>query len=259
MQDKGYPFRDVAPKIYPTTFLKDVSLSVSYLNVPDGKASETQREFLKQKFELKELKTDDQGNIGIVSDDRTISFIFGANLTCIKIKYPRYSSFKQILEWVPLMTQYLQLNKYSGEAFISISKFNELQYELNSDANADVSEVMNQVFSDDLLKYPDGKTKLNAEMFQDLSRWEKLNRLYDAETRSLMKIVYGFSKDEHEQGNSKKKGSLTLKSEIFFNTDNIQDTPFKDSILTKYNHILDNAFHWCVKPVIISAMEQTNE
>lgn len=251
-----YPFKDVIPKIYPNTFLKDVSLSVT---CPDA-AAEMQvinhKDFFKKHFGISDIKQDDDGNVRIVSQDQKIVFLFGTQFVSVKIKYPVYRSFRQIMGWVDVLSEYLSIINARGHAAsVTIAKFNELQYELNKGEKGGVLEVMRGVFSKDLLSFPDGKEYLKSEMFEDISRWERKIMLSDSKSASKVNVVYGFSKDEQFHMNANRRGSLTLRSDINFITDNIGTLKFKECLADKYNRILDNAFHWCVTPGIIEAME----
>ncbi len=251
-----YPFKDVTPKIYPNTFLRDVSLSITCPDAVSEVSAMDHKDFFKKHFGISDLKRDDEGNIKIISQDQTIVFLFGSHFVSVKIKYPRYRSFRQIIDWEGVLSEYLsKINDDGHPSYVTIAKFNELQYELNKGEKGGVLEVMSGVFSKDLLSFNDGEEYLKPEMFEDLSRWERKITLSDAESDSNVNVVYGFSKEEQLQKNASRRGKLTLRSDINFKAGNIGTSDFKECLANKYNRILDNAFHWCVTPGIIKAME----
>lgn len=249
-----YPFKDIPSKIYPNTFLKDVTLSICYVGEPNDKEIKESKEFFLEKFNLTDLKKNGEGKIPVSSEDGIIRFLFGASSVEVRIKYPGYRSFAQILEWIDIMTQYLQIQVCEGMSSVTISKFNELRYELNHDANADMRRIMSQVFSQELLTYHESSDLQDSENLEGLSRWERRIVMSDERTHSKISLDYGFFRDEKIQESPVKRGKLTLKSEINFEEENVMATGFKTVVLNKYNKILDNAFHWCMTPNIIKAM-----
>ncbi len=251
-----YPFKDVTPKIYPNTFLRDVSLSITCPDAVSEVSAMDHKDFFKKHFGISDLKRDDEGNIKIISQDQTIVFLFGSHFVSVKIKYPRYRSFRQIIDWEGVLSEYLsKINDDGHPSYVTIAKFNELQYELNKGEKGGVLEVMSGVFSKDLLSFNDGEEYLKPEMFEDPSWWERNITERDAESDSNVNVVYGFSKEEQLQKNASRRGKLTLRSDINFKAGNIGTSDFKECLANKYNRILDNAFHWCVTPGIIKAME----
>lgn len=240
----GYPFPQVPHKVYSKTFLKDVHLVFKYATVhPDETMLAEVRRYYEESFRIKTENVDIAKDINIKSKDELIWFDFKWDELSICMKSPMYKSFELTLEVMEYALDFFKTIGVSVIEKVIFYKFNELSYNLAKDVA--VSEIMNQIFSKELLENMSAK---DIESQKELSRWEKIINYYNK--INSFTIEFGFNRDAKENNS----GSLTLKTQIesSFSSLSVNDIEF---VLREYNQILDNAFHWCVRPDIVKKME----
>jgi hypothetical protein len=154
-----------------------------------------------------------------------------------------YKSFDLTLEVMKYALEFFETVGVTDVEKVVFYKFNELSYNLAEDVP--VSEVMKQIFSEELLK---NMTKEDVDVQTSLSRWEKLVNFNDKD--SVFTIEFGFGRSAKDSDT----GSLTLKTQIESNLSKLPLSKIENT-LREYNQILDNAFHWCVLPRIVKEME----
>lgn len=245
----GYPFPNIKIRVYPKTFLKDVRICVLFSEVPlNEDLQNCAGEFFQNKFGLAGVKMEEMPKaVSVFSKDNNIRFAFGLSRVDLSIKRDAYRSFVEIDSYLQMVYSFLSALNRDFATKIIFSKYNELGYEAKE--NTTVAEVMEGVFSGDLLE---SMTKRDRDAQKHLSRWEKIvSANGDDETKSTFMIEYGFSKKPESTIGS----CLTLKTLI---ESNVEEISFSDipRVLTEYNQILDNAFHWSVSDQVLNAMKK---
>jgi hypothetical protein len=241
----GYRFPQIPHKVYSKTFLKDVHLIFKYALVhPDDATFAAAKCFFENKFNgIKIGNTDIADGVNIKSTDELIWFDFKWDRLVICMKSPMYKSFDLTLEVMKYALEFFETVGVTDVEKVVFYKFNELSYNLAKDVP--VSEVMKQIFSEELLK---NMTKEDVDVQMSLSRWEKLVNFNDKD--SVFTIEFGFGRSAKDSNT----GSLTLKTQIESNLSKLPLSKIENT-LREYNQILDNAFHWCILPRIVKEME----
>lgn len=243
----AYPFPNIKIKVYPKTFLKDVHFGIFFSEIAlNDNVQKRAGEFFDHEFGLPNIKMEEMPKaVSIFSNEREINFSFGLSRADLMIKREAYRSFVDIQELLDKYLGFLYALGLNNVTKLIFSKYNELEYEAKE--GLPVSSVMADVFSKELLT---SMRSADRETQKDLTRWEKvIHSEGKDETDSFFTIEYGFRKLPIEKGRS----SLTLKTIIESRITNI---PIEDllGIMTYYNQILDDAFHWCVSNKVLKAM-----
>lgn len=239
-----YPFPSVPYKVYSKTFLKDVHLVFKYATVhPDETILAKVKNYYENSFRITTQNVDVADDINIKSKDELIWFDFKWDELAICMKSPMYQSFELTLEVMEYALGFFKAIGIVDVEKVVFYKFNELSYNLAKDVA--VSEIMEQIFSKELLE---NMSSEDIDTQKGLSRWEKIVKYPD--NTSSFTIEFGFNRNAKDSNT----GSLTLKTQI---ESNLSSLPIDDieNLLREYNQILDNAFHWCVRPDIINKME----
>lgn len=238
----AYPFNPANREIFKKTFLRDVVILISYAPIDDrdsfvnGLVS-----FMSKNF--KGIKTEDiEDGIGIISEDKNISFQFANDRAILRMRYPGYKSFDMALHWLPLLKKFIEAIGVGSSLTVSISKFNELLFGMQKGQSIDVDAAMHAIFSKELLG--------DAEFDNTDSRCEKDKMLEDEESHTHIRLTYGFKKDDVEQN----KGSLIFKSAIAYEFGSFEE--ITDNKLYELNDLLDGAFLWSVNDAVITNMRQ---
>jgi len=245
----GYPFPNIKIKVYPKTFLKDVHIGMLFPEVPlSDDLQKSAGEFFAAEFGLPKIKMEEMPKaISVFSKDGKIRFSFGLSRVDLNIKREAYRSFADITSLLHKIYRYLGVMNCQVVNKIFFSKYNELAYEAKQETA--VAEVMEGIFSADLLG---SMTKQDRQVQKSLSRWEKIvHAKGDDDTNSIFTIEYGFiRKPEGVVGSS-----LTLKTLI---ESQISEIPVSliPNVLTDYNQVLDNAFHWCMSDMVLNEMKK---
>lgn len=239
----AYPFNPAKREIFKKTFLRDVVIYISFIPIGnrdsfvDGMVS-----FMSKSFDKTIEKEKVNDGIGIISEDEKVNFYFSNERTILTMRYPAYKSFEMALHLLPVLKDYLNTIGVKSSLSVSISKFNELNFEMKNGNPIDIDAAMHAVFSDELL----GDTSFNNED----SRCEKDKSMEDEDSQTHIRLTYGFKKNEVQ----KTKGSLIYKAAITYEFNSVDS--ITDNKLTELNDLLDGAFQWSVKDAVIINMRQ---
>lgn len=239
----AYPFNPADREIFKKTFLRDVVIFMSYAPIDDRDSFVNGLvPFISEKFEKAVNKEEIKAGIGIISEDKYVSFYFSDDKTMLRMRYPAYKSFDMAVHWLPLLKEYLNTIGVSKSLAVTISKFNELNFEMQKDNPIDVNAAMHAIFSNNLLE--------NAAFNNADSRCEKDKVLVDEDSHTYIRLTYGFKKDDVKEN----KGSLIFKSAITYEFSGIEE--ITDIKLRELNDLLDGAFQWSVNDAVILNMRQ---
>lgn len=241
-----YSFPHIERKVYPKTFLKDVHVIFGFDAVNNTAGLDAKvGDFFKEVFSLKDITFHAlEKGFRVFSNDGLIVFVFGTSSVELAVKQPEYGSYERIFPLRSLMIRFLQLFDVNELGKLVMYKYNELKYQAAGDDHG--REVMRNVFSDELL------SDVGRDGQGDYTRMEKTVQIAEGEPgQSLFTVEYGFRRDADNQD----MGFLTLKTRIESTGDAI---PLADaeSKMASFNQVLDDGFHWCVKPEIINIMNQ---
>ena len=253
MQMRYDIFPEIKRKIYNWTFLKDVSLSILF-NVNEKNIDEDAiSRFFKDNFKIAELKKQALGTdkgIRIQSEDKCINFDFSFSKIELKIKYPLYREFNNMISWLPVILNFLRIAGVNEVSQLVIRKYNELVFSMPN-GRGDIPLAMKEIFSPKLL----GENfNMDAKSFSDLNRWERKLVVSDDTERSQVNISFGFCEKDGVSSGS----ALTLSTSITTHdwTTGIVDL---QSRLGEMNLVIDRVFRWCVTDSIINKMQGNNE
>lgn len=253
----SYPFPQIEQKIFKKTFLKDVWLNFNFNNFTKGDLTRL-HSFFSDNFKLSGIKNEElETGVSVESDNKLVKFIFSPGDVKLKLIFPAYTNFSDIVRWLPTIVCYLKILNVDLIDSLSLRKYYQLNFTSSSES-AGVANVMKEIFSRQLLE---AKCDTNeaymtfddeAATFKGLGKWER--NLFFEEDNSRFKIEFGFSTYERNQ----EKGILTLKNIIETRNCNmsLEQLPHK---LDELNLLLDQGFRWCVTDAIINQMEQSDE
>ena len=235
----AYPFQSITREVYRKTFLRDVHMVFYFDSVAKDDAFDIKvKGFLKDSFGLDSATT--SGLEKVVSKDKTVTLEFGTEFVKLSIKRPEYRSYEDdnVKELKSLMFKYIHLINVKKLTRLEMSKFNQLRY--SSDKN--LKDIIGSVFCDEL-----------SDVIEDgsFTRLEKIWTADDEKSNSQFTIEYGFRRDTPDS----KDGFLTLKTKIE-STGTMIAIEDIENRMEQFNQILDEGFHWCVKPEIINLMKQ---
>ena len=245
----AYKFEQVKREVYPKTFLKDVHMSLFFqtagiTELLCGKVSR----FFAESFGIKDVKAENLAKpVSVYSKDEMVRFYFSLSHVELAVKQPAYRSYEHIEPLRKKALEFLDMMGVESLSKVMLYKYNQLGYQL--EAAGSVAEVMRDVFSSSLLG---NMTAEDMKSLDRLSRWEKSHSLKgEDETDSSFTIEYGFRKKSLDSDTD----ALTLKTQI--ETGNVVvkrvDLP---RVLSEFNQMLDNGFHWCVTTGIIDEMKK---
>lgn len=238
----AYPFATARREVFKKTFLRHVLLYITFdpvdedKNFADGLARFVSERFNKtvQEDELKE-------EVGLVSDDKTVSFLFSQWRTALRLQYPGYKNFEMVLHLLPYLKDYVRTMGVKTPLTVSIIKFNELEFKTPK-GKPDIDNAMHAIFSSNLLG--------DAVFNNGDSRCEKNKYFEDEVSQSHIRLTYGFKLDDMDSS----KGSLVLKSTITTEISGVD--AMTDENLYSLNDLLDGAFQWSVKEEVLTNMRQ---
>ncbi len=236
--------------IYPKTFLKDVSVYVSF---PDVSLSldfnDRLRAYISNEFSVSDYsnieidKINSPSGLKIATSDGYVIFNFFSHAILLKVKFPVYRCFDNIASLFPKLMAYISLFDPKFLSCVKITKYNELQFNCQNDSFP-INEIMAQIFSKHLMD----------EVTQDVpnlskhTRLERFMDIKDSDSNTKTNITFGYVIDDINP----KKGALTLKTSVE-NIVFLHKYDF-DSEITSYNRLVDRVFHWCVKDNILNQM-----
>ena len=243
----SYPFPPVKRKVYPKTFLKDVRLFVKFERRDFEKVDkEAIRDFFSS---FKGAGLDGStlpDGIQVMTEDECIKLNFTLESFFVVVRQKLYKSFETIMQFLGAAKEYCRILNVDGIVSLSVTKFNELNFQLSA-PDFPIEKVMEGVYSPDLLS----EIVIDTS-FAGLTRWEKGKTYEDLEeSQTRFFIECGFTRKDDDV----KKGSLTLKTRIE-TANRIVKPEELSSQAEELNKILDNAFHWCVLDSIIKKMEE---
>lgn len=238
----AYPFAPARREVFRKTFLRHVLLHISFAPVGEAEGfADLLVRFVSERFKKDYGKDELKEEVGLVSEDETVGFLFSRDKAVLRLQYPGYKNFEMVLHLLPYLTDYVKAMGVKTPLTVSIIKFNELEFKIPN-GKPDIDNAMRAIFSDELL----GNTVFN----NGDSRCEKDKHFEDEESNSHIRLAYGFKLDDMDAS----KGSLVLKSTI------TKELPDLDSItndnLYTLNDLLDGAFQWCVKEEVLTNMRQ---
>ena len=238
----GYPFATARREVFKKTFLRHVLLYISFELVGDGKDfADGLARFVSERFNKTVREDELKEEVGLVSDDKTVSFLFSHGRTALRLQYPGYKNFEMVLRLLPFLKDYIEAIGVNTPLQVSIIKFNELEFQTPKGIS-DVDNAMRAIFSDELLG--------DAVFNNGDSRCEKDKIFEDEESQSHLRITYGFKLDDMKPN----KGSLVLKSTITKVMPDVNG--LTDENLYALNDLLDGAFQWSVKKEVLTNMRQ---
>lgn len=184
-----------------------------------------------------------EDKLKFVSKNGMVVYEFGVDFIELSVKQPEYVKYERLSDFKKPMFSYLQLLGINELSKLVMYKYNQLEYQAEGKYQA--KEVMGNVFSDELT------SDIEEGGQDDYTRWEKTKLIQDDSGQSQFTIEYGFRKDAQGQNT----GFLTLKTQIesMGGTMALADV---EKEMEAFNQILDNGFHWCVKPEIINIMNK---
>lgn len=238
----AYPFATARREVFKKTFLRHVLLYITFDPVDEDKTfADGLARFVSERFNKTVQEDELKEEVGLVSDDKTVSFLFSQSGTALRLQYPGYKNFEMVLRLLPYLKDYIEVIGVNTPLQVSIIKFNELEFQTPKGIS-DVDNAMRAIFSDELL----GDVVFN----NGDSRCEKDKTFEDEESQSHLRITYGFKLDDMKPN----KGSLVLKSTI---TKALPDVNgLTDENLYALNDLLDGAFQWSVKKEVLTNMRQ---
>lgn len=246
----SYPFPEIEYKVYAKTFLKDVSVFVSFPEIElDKKLEDDLRTYFSEEFNVsgeagfENDKINSPEGLKIGSSDEYVIFSFLRDAALLKVKFPAYRSFDDISRFFPKLLGYMNILGVSDLITLRITKFNELHFDYKNDSFP-IKEIMGHIFSSPLMK------EVNLDL-HDLSVHPRLERnidFCDEESCTKANITYGYAKNDFKP----KSGSLTLKTSIE-NTNRLSLSDFENEI-ARYNNLVDRAYHWCITEDILNSM-----
>lgn len=178
-----------------------------------------------------------------VSKNGMVVYEFGVGFVELSVKQPEYVSYERLSDFKEPVFDYLQLLEINELSKLVMYKYNQLEYQAEDKYQA--KEIMGNVFSDKLT------SDIEEGGLDNCTRWEKTKLIQDDFGQSQFTIEYGFRQDAQGQNT----GFLTLKTQIESIGGGIALTDVKRE-MEAFNQILDNGFHWCVKPKIINIMNK---
>lgn len=241
-EDMAYPFAPARREVFKKTFLRHVLLHISFEPVGgvDDFADLLAR-FVSERFKKVIDEDELKEEVGLISDDKTVGFLFSREKSVLRLQYPGYKNFEMVLHLLPYLTDYVKAMGVMSPLTVSIIKFNELEFKIPN-GKPDIDSAMRAIFSKDLL----GNTVFN----NGDSRCEKDKHFEDEATLSHIRLTYGFKLNDMDSS----KGSLVLKSTI---TKELPDLDgITDENLYALNDLLDGAFQWSVKEEVLTNMRQ---
>lgn len=245
----AYTFEHIKREVYPKTFLKDVHVSLYFqaVDITDSLPEKVGR-FFEESFNVKDVKAEDLTKpVSVYSKDEMIRFYFSLSHVELAVKQPAYRSYEHIEALRKKAFEYLDLMGVESLSKVMLYKYNQLGYQLTESGS--VADVMRDIFSPSLLG---NMTEEDMNSLDGLSRWERSYSLKgEDETNSSFTIEYGFRKKSLDS----ETDALTLKTQIETGivVVNRDDLP---RVLSEFNQILDNGFHWCVTTGIVDEMKK---
>lgn len=241
-EDMAYPFASARREVFKKTFLRHVLLHISFTPVgEDENFTDLLASFVSKRFKKEYGKDELKEEVGLISDDKTVGFLFSRDKTVLRLQYPGYKNFEMVLHLLPYLKEYIATMGIKAPLNVSIIKFNELEFKIPN-GMPDIDNAMRAIFSDTLL----GNTVFN----NGDSRCEKDKYFDDEDSNSHIRLTYGFKLDDMDSS----KGSLVLKSTI---TKELLDLDgITDDNLNALNDLLDGAFQWSVKEDVLTNMRQ---
>ncbi len=242
------PFGNPEPHALKQTFLKDVTIVVRYDSVCDVCQSDELTKFANDRFNLDIFK-DWQGQEEVVmSSDNLVKFSFLENEVKIRLRFPNYKRFDDILKFLPLALEFLSLRKADCVTEIAVVKYNEINYTLPNE-RLSAKDAMKDLFNDELLK-DDDIFDMSDDDFKNLSRWEKKLDFSDDENHNLeVFIVCGFAINPETPN----RGALILKPSVSYKCKDMPLVNLHDE-LKRLNTIAFQAFHWSIRQEIFSKL-----
>ena len=253
----NFIFPHIKRYVFPNTCLKDVLFSLSFKprSREDIKLKSLVSFFQKQ-FRLDVTYPDSKyRDICVQSSDNLITLDFSLEHVSLKMKYPAYTSFVSARPYFERIFTYLELLNVTKVKDVQYIKYNELLYERENNQLGKLEDLMQSVFSEDLIRYSfTGNDAFLNEIkeFNTLARWEKRTIIPDhSDSANSIVIDYGFS----DKSNDGSKGKLTLKIAFHSKKKDIEVINFYE-ILDNYDAVLFDAFNWCVKEQLIDNLNK---
>lgn len=246
-----YQFPKISDIPFRVTFLKDVTIALRYAAPElDDSIMHRLKMFGRDTFGLDLFNDWGMNPVDLGTDDNQIKLLLAYGEVRIKVKFPRYKRFSDILEELTPVYEFFKILRVESVVEITIIKYNELLYNRPNEATG-VGDVIKEVFTSDLYNY-NNTFDQDSHSFNDVTRWEKkisFNPVPDEE----VSIVYGFAQNE----DNPLKGILILKPSISYKA----VVPLKNLKveLQRINVIVNRAFQWAVSSELIKKLQGRNE
>ena len=244
----AYPFKKVPHCEYNRTFLKDVRVAVGYPAVDASVVNKEQLHSFFSKFKGANIDVDiflSKKNISLFSNERDVEFLFTLDYAEAKLTTPFYSTFERAMPYWLLLQDYMRALGVTHITGLVERKYSEFSFKSDND-NYKIKDVMSEVFSSDLMdKIPQNTS------FKELNSFEKNWYETDEESSTTFNVVFGFKKTD----TSIKDDHLTLVTTVerMRNSEAITIENYP-TLINRYNEVLFQAFHWCVRGEIINHM-----
>lgn len=244
----AYPFEQIEHCTYKKTFLKDVRVAVEFPKVEPSKVDmDALREFFTQ-FTNEVVNLDGifaNERATFCSKDNAIALKFGLDYSEVTLCTPTYSSFEASMPYWQWLIKYLGILGVNNVTRLVVRKYSALYFKSNT-ADYNIRSFMSEVFCKDLMQL----IPTNIGSYKALNSLEKTWTAKDEDSKTVFTTVFGIKKTDFFDRHDK----LTLVNSIE-STDGTFPVDDLLNRMEKYNKILFDAFHWCVKEDIIEKMK----
>lgn len=246
----AYTFEHIPRRTYPKTFLKDVHLYIGYpQRVMDNVTVDNLTKFYQQNFHLDVSVAEVVNGVSFNSLDEKVRIEFLPDKLRLITRFPVYKSFESLRDfWFPIFVNYFHIVGVSSLNKIVLSKYNELDFQLQNDETT-LTDLLKMVYSKDVLELASSDIERN-ESFRNNVRREWIGSMSsDDDMNSVFSYEFGFRKNSDDL----RSGVLTLKTTVASGNINT-DIEVGLKIISCYNDVLFDGFHWCVNNGIINKM-----
>lgn len=246
----AYTFEHIQRRTYPKTFLKDVHLYIGYpQRVMDNVTVDNLSQFYQQSFHLDVSVAEVVNGVSFTSLDEKVRIEFLPDQLCLISRFPVYKSFESLRDfWFPLFEKYFHIVGVTLFNKIVLSKYNELDFQLQNDETT-LTDLLKMVYSKDVLELASSDMERNESFLNNVRREWIGSMSSDDDMNSVFNYEFGFRKNSDDF----RSGVLTLKTTVASGSISI-DIESGLNEISRYNEVLFDGFHWCVNKSIINKM-----
>lgn len=246
----AYTFEHIPRRTYPKTFLKDVHLYIGYpQRVMDNVTVDKLTQFYQQNFHLDVSVAEVVNGVSFTSLDEKVRIEFLPDRICLISRFPVYKSFESLQDfWFPLFKKYFQIVGVTLFNKLVLSKYNELDFQLQNDETT-LTDLLKMVYSKDVLELASSDIERNESFLNNVRREWIGSMSSDDDMNSVFNYEFGFRKNSDDL----RSGVLTLKTTVTSGNISIDIERGLKKIIC-YNDVLFDGFHWCVNKGIINKM-----